>query len=327
MASVSIIIPTKNRLELLKVTLHSVQEQTLKDWECIVVDDHSDDGTREFMTQFVKSNPQHRYCLRDGNVTGANVCRNQGIRSALGEFVVFLDSDDLLSKECLANRVIIMRRNPDLDFVVFSGDAFSKTVGDLNRRVNNLSHGSDLDSFLALELPWVITGPMWRRTYLQSLGGFDESLLGSQDLDLHVRALARGPRYWIENSVDHYIRWADDPERISARKGAVSEVVENTGNLAHRWHNILATSGKLSESRVRLLAGVLFQSAEILTRVAGVRRSLCFWRSSISLGIPRVVRLQGYSMLLIRWLLSFESRFANGAIRQWKYRHGLNRRL
>src|SRR5579862_5510174 len=111
--AVSIITPTKNRLTLLRETIHSVQQQTSPDWEHIIVDDGSTDGTDEFVLGLAETDSRVRYIPRPGG-EGANVCRNLGLRSSRGEFVVFLDSDDLLAPECLEVRVQATRRNLDV---------------------------------------------------------------------------------------------------------------------------------------------------------------------------------------------------------------------
>src|ERR1700723_3850662 len=116
---VSIVTPTRNRLTLLGQTLDSVAAQTLIDWEHIVVDDGSDDGAARMMRARVSADPRVRYIVREGERSGANVCRNIGIRAASAPLVVLLDSDDLLAPTCLERRAEVMTRNADLDFATF----------------------------------------------------------------------------------------------------------------------------------------------------------------------------------------------------------------
>ena len=94
---VSIIIPTFNRAHLIVETLDSVLAQTYSNWECIVVDDGSTDGTREMLEAF----PQVIYHYQ----SNAGVCtaRNKGAEIATGDWLIFLDSDDELLPSALAD--------------------------------------------------------------------------------------------------------------------------------------------------------------------------------------------------------------------------------
>src|SRR4029077_3962541 len=121
---VTVITPTKNRRTLLREAMDSVQAQTHAVWEHIIVDDGSDDGTEEEVLRRASHDPRVRYLKRTVEARGANVCRNLGLHSSQGEFIVFLDSDDLLEPECLARRVERMQRNADLDFAIFQTSFF-----------------------------------------------------------------------------------------------------------------------------------------------------------------------------------------------------------
>src|SRR5208282_5999487 len=129
-AKVTIVTPTKNRFKLLCEAMDSVQQQSFSDWEHIIVDDGSDDGSIEEVERRAAADPRIRNIRRSGEKAGANVCRNIGIRAARGEFVMLLDSDDLIEQHCLAQRVSAMQRNPDLDFAVFPGHVFTEKIGD-----------------------------------------------------------------------------------------------------------------------------------------------------------------------------------------------------
>src|SRR5690349_20493006 len=128
---VSLVTPTKNRLQLLRAAMASVAAQTFTDWEHVIVDDGSDDGTGEAISALAASDPRIRYLPRTVQARGANVCRNIGIRESRGEFVIMLDSDDLLRPDCLERRVQTMRDNKSLGFAVFRAGVFMQKPGDL----------------------------------------------------------------------------------------------------------------------------------------------------------------------------------------------------
>lgn len=90
---VTVYIPTFNRVELLKRAVKSVQDQTYKNLEIIIVDDCSTDGTHEYLEQVSKEDKRVRFFLKEKN-SGACVSRNIAIENATGEFITGLDDDD-----------------------------------------------------------------------------------------------------------------------------------------------------------------------------------------------------------------------------------------
>ena len=119
MTRVSVIIPSYNREALLCETLDSLRAQTFSDWEAIIVDDNSKDGSLEVARRYSALDGRFRAFSRQGEKLGACVCRNQGLSFATGDLIVFLDSDDLLSESCLEHRVIAMDRFPDCGYGVY----------------------------------------------------------------------------------------------------------------------------------------------------------------------------------------------------------------
>ena len=103
---VSIVVPSYNRLDILPRCLEAITQQTFGDFEVIVVDDGSSDGTPEFLARFEAEHPdlRFRWLVNERNM-GSNRSRNRGIREARGEFVAFLDSDSIAPPDWL-ERVI-----------------------------------------------------------------------------------------------------------------------------------------------------------------------------------------------------------------------------
>ncbi|MCG2794063.1 MAG: glycosyltransferase [Weeksellaceae bacterium] len=98
---VTIYIPTKNRLALLKKAVDSVLRQTYTNWELIVVNDASTDGTKDYLDDLSKSNPKVKV-IHHHESLGACVSRNDAIFSATGTFITGLD-DDYIHSELLRN--------------------------------------------------------------------------------------------------------------------------------------------------------------------------------------------------------------------------------
>jgi len=213
MPRVSVIIPCYNRADLLPFTLDSVRAQTFGDWEAIVVDDHSQDKSLEVAQRYAREDSRIRAVKRQTDRKGGNVCRNQGIVLARGEYVVFLDSDDLLSPSCLEHRVAAMDNTPDCGFGVYQTELFVKAIGDRRVLWNAYTDSNDLHRFLSLDGVWLTTGPIWRKQALSQLGGFDENLLSYQDWAIHVQALIAGIKYFKEPIRDNFHRFGYDLNR------------------------------------------------------------------------------------------------------------------
>lgn len=296
-----------------------VAQQSFADWEHIVVDDCSDDGTEDEVTRRATADPRIRYIRRATPKGGGNVCRNIGIRESRGELIVFLDLDDLLRSECLERRVEVMRRNADLDFAVFRAGVFSKKLGDLTRLYHDHPHGDDLLRFLAHECIWEITGPVWRKEFLVKIGGFDENLLRMQDLELHVRAICANASYICLADVDHDISWAYDFSRTSVRHMKEGSFIEACEAVRKKLRELVASAGLLTWTRQRAILGLCFENAQCWVRLADLPRSLQTWNDCCrEEGAPFHLRLQGSLMLTVYRLNSEMTSLPGRLVNKWK---------
>jgi len=143
--------------------LDSLIAQTYPDWEAIVADDGSQDNSLELAQKYAAKDNRIRACLRQGEKQGACVCRNQGLSMAAGEYVVFLDSDDLLLATCLEHRVARMDRMPECGFGVYQTEMFYRQAGDRKILWNIYTETSDLHRFLSKDVVWHTTGPYGAR--------------------------------------------------------------------------------------------------------------------------------------------------------------------
>lgn len=114
----SIIIPVYNRERLIIETLESIRDQTRGDWECLIVDDHSTDATLDVVRSFCEKEGRFRLLSRPAEAPkGPSACRNAGFRHAAGEFVYFLDSDDLIGRDFIASFLPRLEADPELDYL------------------------------------------------------------------------------------------------------------------------------------------------------------------------------------------------------------------
>ncbi len=318
--AVSVITPTKNRVALLRQTMDSVAQQSFPDWEHVIVDDCSDDGTEEEVAKRASADPRIRYARRVGTKAGANVCRNIGIRESRADLVVMLDSDDLLRPVCLEQRVALMRRNADLDFAVYRAGVFSKKLGDLPQLFHDHPYGDDLLRFLSHECVWEITGPIWRKSFLDRIGGFDETLLSMQDLELHVRAICAGGKYLCRPEVDHDISWQYDFTRTSVRHVYDPAYINAAKRIWAKLYHDVESAGLMTWSRRRAIMGLCFAAAESWAlRERNLQRSMLVWLQGCrQQSLPWHMRLSGLLMLCAVRLSSKDTDIFSRLVNKWR---------
>lgn len=110
---ISVIVPVYNTKKYLKTCLDSIKRQTFKQWEAILVDDGSQDGSAEICDETAKSDPRFRVIHKKNE--GVSVARNTGIEAAQGEYIIFVDADDVCQKTYFEKMVQTMNEyQPDL---------------------------------------------------------------------------------------------------------------------------------------------------------------------------------------------------------------------
>ena len=206
--TVSVIIPLYNRIHLVQETLLSIQTQTYLHWEAVVVDDGSTDGSYERVQKIAVEDARIKPYKRDRMPKGASTCRNIGLQRALGEYIIFLDSDDLLAPTCLERRVAVLDQYLAIDFAVFNILLFREALDDTNILWNIDSEEDDLVRFLRVDAVWQTTCPMYKKASLLNTDGFDEALPFWQDFEFHIRLISRELRYikCLDNPPDCYNR-------------------------------------------------------------------------------------------------------------------------
>lgn len=191
--SVSVVVPTFNRANTVSRTLDSLHAQTSDAWEVILIDDGSTDSTQEVLEQ-AADGVRVRWAPRDADRRkGANACRNQGAALARGNYLIFLDSDDVLTPACIEQRVAACQEAPGHALWVFDSEVRKRGKATVfNRDPEQRTEANYLAMFLTDAIPWLIMSPLWERDAFLKLGGFDEGIQRHQDAELHIHALAAG---------------------------------------------------------------------------------------------------------------------------------------
>ncbi len=184
---VSVIIPTYNRRKLLGKAIDSVLEQTYPNFELLIVDDGSDDGTDEFVASYGN---EVRYLYQDN--LGASAARNTGIKAARHDLLAFLDSDDCFVREKLEVQVAAMVAQPEY-LVSHTDEIWCRRGQLLNQKNRHAREGGNIFA-RCLELCTVgMSTTMVHRRLFDQVGLFDEELPCCEDYDLWLRVSAGFP--------------------------------------------------------------------------------------------------------------------------------------
>ena len=173
---ISVIIPVFNREEFIAEAIQSVLNQDYNPIEVLVVDDGSTDRTRKTVEQFGK---QVRYIFQENS--GPANARNTGLNNAAGDFIGFLDADDLWPENRLGNDISILNKYPDLGFVI----GCTKQV--FNRGTKIRSNKKEETTVTLL-----MGCALLRSSVFKTVGNFDETMKFGEDLDWFLRAKESG---------------------------------------------------------------------------------------------------------------------------------------
>src|SRR5947209_8483011 len=197
---VSVIVPTYNYAPFIAQALESLRAQTYPRWECLVVDDGSTDATPEIVAGYAGRDARIRY-TRQKNARQA-AARNTGLRACAGEYVQFLDADDLIEPEKFERQVGYLEGRPEVD-VVYGGVKFFSVEGAGGRPDAAPGEsewwagvsGAGVLAALVRRNIIVINSALVRRSVVEEVGRFDEGLPPVEDWDYWLRCAALGKRF------------------------------------------------------------------------------------------------------------------------------------
>jgi len=183
MSLVSVVIPAYKRDRVIERTIKSVLEQTYQDFEILVVDDNSKDNTASVISSLAKDEPRIRYLCHETN-RGAQAARNTGAKAAKGEWILFLDSDDYLTPNCLEARLSVAQQERvkvlNSQCIILKEDESRSVYG-----TPELS-GNIYRNLLHYYGP-LFSGLLIAKEALEKIGYLDEQIISYQDWDTVIR--------------------------------------------------------------------------------------------------------------------------------------------
>ncbi|MFC7321844.1 glycosyltransferase family 2 protein [Halobacillus campisalis] len=195
---ISVIIPTRNRVNLLKVAIESVLNQTYENLELFIIDEASNDSTPEYLRSI--EDPRVKIITHE-QPKGGNIARNNGLKQSKGNYIAFLDDDDVWAKRKLELQLEIMNQRPSVGIVScnnFYLDENDDIAGYRNRGNDKLFESQQaLEKMLLGNFIGGASFPLLRRSHLEKLGGFQEDLKSAQETNLFLRIIDCGADVFI----------------------------------------------------------------------------------------------------------------------------------
>jgi glycosyltransferase involved in cell wall biosynthesis len=283
--AVSIVLPTFNRLRFVRLTVESVLVQTFTDWELIIADDGSDADTREYLGSLT-GDPRVRVLYLSHTGIPAAV-RNAGLREARGEYVAFLDSDDLWAPQKLQRQVELMHSLAGCRWIYTAfaqiGESGQLLPEEADRRWVPYE-GSVFERLVTGKVSVRTPSVLATRELIMRVGAFDETIPSGEDYDL-----------WMRMALESELTVLDEP---------LVYVRRHDENHSRAWH--LAYLGR-DVSLEKLQARVDPTRRAVLRRERvrnGLQLAAIYGSSGESLNALRTLRSAfGYSWPYPRWWL------------------------
>ena len=257
---VSIIIPVYNRTQYLGAAIESVLAQSLQDFEIIMVDDGSSADVRTVIVPYLD---RVRY-LRHPENKGLAAARNTGIRNSTGQYLAFLDDDDLFEAEKIAAQSLILNREPDCglvysDALEFTDDNTSVTT--INLTVGRSESPEKFPQLFFMNPNVRIPAVLIRKRCFEDVGMFDETLAQHEDGDMLLRIALK---WKVRFSEYTSAKVRNTPQSMSKdRAGMYRSIIKSSEAILATHPEFVCT---LASSGPRRLAELHFLLGRVLFR-------------------------------------------------------------
>ena len=197
---VSVIMSAYDAQDFIADAIRSIQAQTYRTWELIVVDDHSADNTLQVVERFSRDDPRIKVVYNEQNL-GPYRSANIGLKYAEGEYIARLDADDTSEPSRLEKQVRFLSTRPDT-VLVGSGGYQVDSSGNRVRKINVISREHLIQKLMTRVNLFIHSSILVRREALEEVGGYREKFRYVADYDLYLRL---SDRYTLSNLPEYLV--------------------------------------------------------------------------------------------------------------------------
>ena len=269
--AVSIVTPLHNKGLYIKETIHSVLSQTMENLELLVVENHSSDCGPEIVAGWAKRDATVRLIMAPPEVRGPGAARNCGLAEARGDWILFLDADDLLEPDYLERRLSVLKSYPDAKIIAGPWKNFYPEAPDVfeTHFPNGWKppFGPPPDSIYAYS-PWALHAAVLRRDALGSPKPWLEELDGlpAEDNTFWFRVLYGQTIYWSESAGALYRKQTENSRDASG--SVVGKAFEATCAMLNANRKYLESRGakispQMAAFAVRVLKKLFYQTSHL----------------------------------------------------------------
>ena len=285
---VSIIIPTYNRAHLIGETLDSVVAQTYENWECIVVDDGSSDTTDEVVGEYTKKDTRFKYYHRTNeHLPGGNGARNYGFKMSQGEYIIWFDSDDLMTRDHIEIKYNLINSG-ELDFAITRTKFFNCSVDVWDGRYEFSEEKISLNNFITQKINWFTLDVIIQSCIADKIN-YNEALKSGQEFNYFSKLLFLTNKGTYLNKVVSLARRHNNSISTTINTGEG----RNKSRAITKWISFQETKSKLNKiSKKKILLRIYIEIIKSKKPIKDVS-SCSFW-SHIALNY----RFQFFFMLV-----------------------------
>jgi len=200
MPKVSVIIPCYNAEDFIKEAIESVLAQSFQDFEILVVDNNSKDNSKAIIESF--TNKRVKYLRQE--IQGEAAARNKGIEEASGEYIAFLDADDLWKANKLEEHIKVHDANPDYGLSYSNCDYMLKDDGTLHTMIRLGFTGTVYYNLLAENFIITPSSVVVKKSVLDEVGGFNNTYINGTDYDMWLRIAKKHKVIFIKEPLSIY---------------------------------------------------------------------------------------------------------------------------
>jgi len=270
MPKVTVVIPTYNCAKYLPDAINSVLNQTYKDFEIIVVDDGSTDGTKKVMESYMqKYQDRFRYFYQQNN--GVAAARNRSIEEAKGEYIALLDADDEFVPNALEECIVAAKHNKSDWYIA---DIFRLEDDKKEIRVSNIPNKDYLINIL--KTYFIKTAFFYTRKSLLDIGLYDKNFMVFEDWDLNIRMLEANKNFSYINKPLYIYKI----RKRSLVKNNEKNVLFFTNRILEKHHKRIALQGDKEIAKIyaeqmwKLARRYLYELKDITRSIYCIKESI-----------------------------------------------------